>query len=538
MRTEIVGTPDVLIVGGGLAGLSCAAFLGMQGVKTVLVERRSSTSIYPKAAGQNPRTMELFHFAGLADAVLAVDDIRGGAGEFSIKVVETIPGRVLHSFAESFDELAGATKACSPRPWGMVAQDKLEPVLLDAARRSSVDVRFNTTLSRLVVEPTGEVSAHVQTSEHEQKVICPRYVVAADGPNSAIRRSLNIDRHGQGLISEFVTMLFEADISDFVGSDSTGWYYIQNDTFRGNFGPTDTPGRYTFYVESSSQTGAVDSARCVELLRLALEAPDLEPDVLDVQSWDMAAHVANRWRDGPVLLAGDAAKVTPPTGGMGGNSAVGDAFDIAWKLASVIHGGAGDRLLDSYALERRDAAELVVQESMAIYAQRMAPHLQKKIGPPRGQATVLLGSRCRSEAVVADAQDDEMCEDPSTSTGRAGFRAPHVWIEKDGQRLSTIDFFGLRWVVLVAQNAPYGWTHVVDQVTDELGVPLVLHRNGIEWTDIDDQVDERFGLEGSGVSLIRPDGVVAWRTGANSWSTERCSRELCSVLTRVLSIDA
>lgn len=527
--------PDVVIVGGGLAGLSCAAFLGAKGVSTTLVERRTQTSSYPKAAGQNPRTMELFGYAGLADAVLEVDDIRGGQGEFSIKVVDTIPGRVLHTFAESFDELAGATKSCSPRPWGMAAQDKLEPVLLDAALHFGVDVRFGTTLLDFDCDDS-HVSVSVRTNGQQAETLRPRYLVAADGPESFIRDSLGIKRHGAGTITQFVTMLFAADISDIVGSDSTGWYYIQNDLFTGNFGPTDTPGRYTFYIESNPQSPPLDQDRCVELLRIALEAPHLEPEVLDLQTWDMAAYVADRWRQGPVLLIGDAAKVTPPTGGMGGNSAIGDAYDVAWKLASIINGKAGDELLDAYALERRDAAELVVQESMAIYAERMAPDLRDKAGAPRGQAPVLLGFRCRSNAVLSEDNDAQPCEDPNTSTGRPGFRAPHVWIEHDGKKISTVDLFGSTWVLFVGQDASPSWLEIVERVSLELGAPMRMYRPGTSWVDENEEVDRRYGLGGSGVSLIRPDGVVAWRTGTVDWSTDQCEASLSRALAELLSI--
>src|SRR6185312_2650434 len=105
--------------------------------------------------------------------------------------------------------------------------------------------------------------------------------------------------------------------------------------------------------------------------------------------------IADRWRDGRVFLIGDAAKVTPPTGGLGGNTAIGDAFDVAWKLASVLKGDAGQGLLDSYERERKLVADLVVGESLSIYAQRLAPHLIGSVPEGRGTAEVVLGFRYR-----------------------------------------------------------------------------------------------------------------------------------------------
>lgn len=520
-----------MIVGGGLAGLSCAAFLARMGISVRLFEKRSGTSIYPKAAGQNPRTMELFGYAGLADDVLAVDDIRGSGGEFSIRVVETIPGRVLHSFAESFDELAGATKASSPAPWGMAAQDKLEPVLVHAARQAGAEICFSTTVHGFDASDEG-VSVSATGPEGEEIVACARYLVAADGPQSPIREALGIDQHGAGTFARYLTMIFEADLSGTVPSASTGWYYIQNREFTGTFGPTTSADRYTFYLETSSQPGTIDQELCVKLLRIALEAPELEPRVLDLQPWEMAAYLADTWRSGPVLLMGDAAKVTPPTGGMGGNSAIGDAFDAAWKLATVLKGQASEELLDSYAVERRDAAALVIQESMAIYAERMAPHLQQEAGRPRGQAAVLLGFRCQSGAVVDESDgDDEPCEDPAYASGRPGFRAPHVWISRAGNKVSTLDYFGTDWVLLAAAQAAPGWeSAVAPAFSTSLGLPIQVYREDQAWTSLEERVSDRYGLGRSGVSLIRPDGVVAWRADTATWTAEECSAVLAEVL--------
>jgi 2-polyprenyl-6-methoxyphenol hydroxylase-like FAD-dependent oxidoreductase len=115
--------------------------------------------------------------------------------------------------------------------------------------------------------------------------------------------------------------------------------------------------------ESAEQYAA---DRCTELIRIAVDASDLVPTLLDIQAWEMAAHIADRWRDGRVLLVGDAAEVTPLTVGLGGNTAIGDGFDVAWKLASVLKGEAGPGLLDSYDRERRLVAELVIGESLSI----------------------------------------------------------------------------------------------------------------------------------------------------------------------------
>ncbi|GAA2248391.1 FAD-dependent oxidoreductase [Streptomyces ruber] len=532
-KTEV----DVLVVGGSLGGLSTALFLARRGVRVLLVERHATTSLLPKAAGQNPRTMELFRYGGVADDILAADDIRGAQGDFTVKVVERVGGRVLHSFAESFEELVGATEQCTPMPWALAPQDRVEPVLLTHAVKLGADVRFSTELTSFRRDGDAVTARLRDLGTGAESVVEARYMVAADGPRSPVRESLGITRRGHGTLAHFMGVIFEADLTAVVPPGSTGWYYLQHPRFTGTFGPTDRPNRHTFYVRYDPGRGesAQDYTpqRCTELIRLAVDAPDLVPDILDVQAWEMAAYIADRWRDGPVLLAGDAAKVTPPTGGMGGNTAIGDGFDVAWKLAAVLRGEAGEELLDSYGAERSQVARLVVDESLAIYAQRMAPHLLGSVPEERGTAEVVLGFRYRSGAVaVEDDGDVALCEDPRRPSGRPGFRAPHVWIERGGRRRSTHDLFGDRWVLLAAPRGG-AWVQAAVRAAEDLGVRLDAHLAGRDVGDGPGALAPAYGIGRAGASLVRPDGVVAWRTAAAPGPDAQ--DRLDEVLTRLLA---
>ncbi|MFB4279827.1 aklavinone 12-hydroxylase RdmE [Nonomuraea sp. MTCD27] len=523
---------EVIVVGGALAGLSAAMFLARRGIRVVLAERHGSTSIYPKAAGQNPRTMELMRIGGVAEQVAETVDIRGRQGDFTIKVAETVGGRTLHTFAESFEELVGATEDCTPMPWALASQDKVEPILLAQAARSGADIRFGTELTDFS-QTEDHVTARLRApATGEESTVTARYLVAADGPRSMVREKLGIPRHGLGSLAHFVGVIFEADLSAVLPPDSTGWYYLQHPEFTGTFGPTDRPDRHTFYVQYDPEQGRrpedYTPERCTELIRLAVDAPDLRPELLDIQTWEMAALIADRWREGRVLLAGDAAKVTPPTGGMGGNTAVGDGFDVAWKLAAVLGGEAGDGLLDSYGHERGQVARLVVDESLSIYAERMAPHLADSVPRGRGTAEVLMGFRYRSGAVISEDDDPAPVEDPLRPTGRPGFRAPHVWVERDGVRLSTVELYGDAWVLI----GDAGWAGAASAAARDLGVTLRAHALGRDLADPGGKVARLYGIGREGASLVRPDGVVAWRATGPARDPEAAVR---AALTRVLA---
>ncbi|WP_199493543.1 aklavinone 12-hydroxylase RdmE, partial [Marinitenerispora sediminis] len=451
---------DVVVAGGGLAGLSTAMFLARRGIRVLVAEKHPGTSIHPRAAGQNPRTMELLRIGGIAEEVRRVSDIRGSQGVFTIKIAESVRGRVFDTFAESFEDLVAATAQCAPVPWALVAQDRLEPIMLAQARRFGATVRFGTEVVSFEQDGEGVTVRLRERAGGGGTVVRADYLVAADGDRSPIRERLAVPRHGYGTLAHVMGMIFEADLSGVLPPGASGLYYLRHPKFTGAFGVTDRPERHTFWAEYDPARGESPAdftpERWVELIRLGLDAPDLRPRLLEALPWEMAARIAHRWRQGRVFLVGDAAKVNPPTGGLGGNTAIGDGFDLAWKLAAVLHGEAGPGLLDSYERERRLVAELVVDESLYLYAHRLAPHMAGVVPAETGYAQVILGFRYRSDAVIIDDADPARAEDPARASGRPGFRAPHLWVERQGERCSTIDLFGRGWVVLCGPQGG-GW---------------------------------------------------------------------------------
>ncbi|KAA2254311.1 FAD-dependent monooxygenase [Solihabitans fulvus] len=499
----------VLVVGAGLAGLSTAMFLARRGVRSLVVEKHAGTSIHPRASGQSPRTMELLRFAGIHDEVLAAS--YGMAGGMRIIIAESMRGTVYQTILGNKEDWDAS--AFSPLPWGMATQDRVEPIMLERATELGARVSFSTELISVDQDDDGVTATLLDRTNGRLTHVRADYLVAADGGRSPIRERLGIACRGPGTLGHSLGVLFEADLSEIVEPGSASLYYLKNPAFTGVIVTMDNYGKHGFGVEYHPENGesAADfpPERITELLRIATDVPDLTPTILGVQAWEIGAKVAERFRDGRVFLAGDAAKVTPPTGGLGGNTAVQDGYDLAWKLAAVLRGEAGAGLLDSYEPERRPFAEMVVAHSMHNAADRMNVGASKNEGQIDA-FELQFGYRCRSAAVLAEDDEAAPTENPREPSGRPGFRAPHVPLILDGTELSTVDLFGGDWVVFTGPEGGL-WHEAARHAADRLGVPVRAYGVGPGLADPTGGLVDRYGLGAGGASLVRPDGVVAWR---------------------------
>jgi aklavinone 12-hydroxylase len=489
---------DVLVAGAGLGGLSTAMFLARRGIRVLVVEKHPGTSVHPRAAGQSPRTMELLRIGGVADEVRAAGH---GTDGIQIKIAESVRGRVLHTIVEDFGDLDASTAPISTIGWGWASQDQVEPIMLAQAEKYGAEVRFETELVSFRQDSDGVTARLLDRKTGRSEEVRARYLVGADGNRSPVREQLGIPRTGWGMLANHVGVVFEADLSEVVTEKSL--YYLQNPAFTGAYAATNVDGRHIFSIEYHPESGESFSdytpERVTELIRIGLDAPDLKPEIVWLSPYEWAARIADRWRDGRVFLLGDAAKVTPPTGGMGGNAAVCDGYDLAWKLASVLYGEAGDGLLDTYEAERKPFAELVVNESYHNYVQRMAPHLDGDDVPELlGHMEILLGFRHRSTAVIAPDDDGSVVENPFEASGRPGFRAPLARLADDR---STVDLFGESWVLFTGPDGAE-WHAAAQQA------PIRVDSHDIG------AATELYGIGSGGASLVRPDGVVAWRVDA------------------------
>jgi putative polyketide hydroxylase len=488
----------VLVVGAGLAGLSAAVFLGVHGVRCLVVERHPTTSIYPKARGQFPHTMEALRVAGVADRMIEADP----RGPFHIVVGESVTGRVFNDLVVDGNP---DFSALSPAGWANVSQERAEPILLSRARDLGADVRFGTDLVSFDQDDY-EVHA-VLRDENGLYRVRADYLVAADGHRSPIRHALGIGTHGRGDLSRSIGIVFEADL----GRDGFGLYYLQNPGLPGGAGvvvSTDEPNRYALAVGYRED---VTDEQWRSMIRVATGVPDLEPVLVTdgVENGHTSVRVADRFSSGRVHLIGDAVRVMPPTGGFGGNTAILDGYYLAWKLAMVVNGEAGPGLLDSHDPERRPYADVLVEQQYSAFVQRMRPDLvDDTLAPPLDPvSTLFFGYRHLSSAVALEPDDDGMLlENPEQPTARPGSRAPHVMLRSEGEDLSTRDLFGRGFVLLAGATAEK-WLAVAANLEPRVESFCV----GRDLEDPEGRFGKVYGVSDDGAVLVRPDGFVAWR---------------------------
>ena len=232
-----------------------------------------------------------------------------------------------------------------------------------------------------------------------------------------------------------------------------------------------------------------------------------------------------------MFLAGDAAHVVPPNGGYGGNTGVQDAHNLAWKLALTLAGVAGPGLLDSYDAERRPVGELTVEQAFTRYVTRVAPYLgTENTQPIVDDFSMEIGYRYDSPAVVVEPGSPPLHEHPRESAGRPGARAPHVFLDRDGTRLSTLDLFGRNFVLLAGPEGG-AWRDAAPAAAAGLGVALDAHVVGHgDLADPGGCFPGAYGISPSGAVLVRPDGFVGWRAVTAADAPEDALRQALQVL--------
>jgi 2-polyprenyl-6-methoxyphenol hydroxylase-like FAD-dependent oxidoreductase len=512
-----VETP-VLIVGGSLVGLSAAVFLGARGVPCLVVERHRGTAIHPRAALVNQRAMETYRAVGLEPAIeeaAAREFVQNGA----IVSVESLGGKELEWYFRNINE---GVEDLSPSARIFITQIGLEPVLL--AKASEVGARVEYASEAVSLDPSGgDVVATIRPRDGgDDWTVRARYAIAADGAHSPARKRLGIPMLGHGSFSDSITIYFRADVRPLLGDRNLSVVYVFNPRLVGFF-RFSIDGQAGFLVvnatvdEDGNRSTAIgedmSEDTCVGYVRTALGAPDLPIQIENVQRWSATADWAERFSDGRILLAGDAVHVMPPTGGFGGNTGVQDAYDLAWKLASVLDGTAAPALLDTYDSERRPVGSFTTEQAYTRYVLRLDPSLGKEnLMPIVHEAAVELGYRHLSGAVQPEPGDDgALWEDPSEPTARPGMRAPHLAIDRNGAPASLLDLFGPGFVLLAGAGGD-GWGEATGRVAGRLGVPVQTYREGADFLDPSGRFAGLYGVGQEGATLVRPDGFVAWRT--------------------------
>jgi hypothetical protein len=365
-----------------------------------------------------------------------------------------------------------------------------------------------------------------------------------------VRHQLGIGMDGHGTFSDSITIYFKGDVRPLLGDRNLSVIYVVHPRQQGFF-RFSLDGQSGFLVvntavdeagQRSTTVGATyTEADCVRWVREALGAPDLAVEIEDVQRWNAAAEWSQQFRAGRVFIAGDAGHVMPPTGGYGGNTGVQDAHNLAWKLAAVLNGQADESLLDTYEAERQPVVRMTVEQAYTRYVTRLDPALGTDgLEPVLDDAVIDLGYRYRSAAITADGTDDGATwEDPHAPSGRAGFRAPHIPVRRDGADVSTVDLVGQSFLLLCGSADAAGegrWARAGAAAAERLGVPLDVLRvaDDGDVQDTDGGFGKAYGVEPTGAVLIRPDGIVAWRAADADGPADAVGDALARALCRTL----
>ncbi|MFG2518136.1 FAD-dependent oxidoreductase [Streptomyces sp. NPDC048527] len=567
---EVAQHVPVLIVGGSLVGLSTSLFLGRLGVPHMLVERHSGTSIHPRGRGNNVRTMELFRVAGiqqriedaasvLADnhGILQTPTLVGDAGEWLFKEID--PGGGLARF--------------SPGGWCLCSQNDLEPVLLESARELGGDLRFHTELMSFEQDDQGVTAQLKNRDTGEHTTVRADYLVAADGPRSPIRERLAIGQSGPGDLFHNVSMTFTSHgLAEVVGDRRFIVCYLTNPEADGALLPVDNREHWVFHAPWHPEHGETleefTDERCTEHIRRATGVPDLDVQITGRAAWHAAERVAERYSDRRVFLAGDSAHEMSPTGAFGSNTGIQDAHNLAWKLAAVVGGWAGPGLLDSYDLERRPVAETTSARASSRSVEHSHPGYTPGpeaggrgaggpgapggpgaggpggpggpgAGGPGGKKggilNVALGYRYPRGAVLGADPATPVVPEGMRLTGEPGSRAPHMWLDRAGTRISTLDLYERSLVLLSSGNGDGAWHDAATAIAKRLSVPLDSYRIGsgpdaevspagdVDWAEV-------HGIAPGGAVLVRPDGFVAWRSEGPSQAPGKELRDALAVI--------
>ncbi|TDX61360.1 methanobactin biosynthesis cassette protein MbnF [Methylosinus sp. sav-2] len=515
----------VLIVGGGYAGLTAALMLSIRGVPCRLIERRAALSDHPRAHGFNLRSLELLRqVPGLENDLRLVT--RAAPGDTTIMVAETVTSSPIKIMATpgGFDP-----RPLSPAMLCSAGQDRVEPVLLRHARAHGADIRFSTELIRVSQDVDNVRACLRDTESGEETMVHADYLVAADGSSSAIRRALGVDMIGLDGVSHAVSILFQADLSIAMGKRGFLLCYLRHRDFTGAFVSCDDPDRGQLNVEYDAARETVsdfDVERCKKLVRAALGQSDLDVQILNVLPWRMSALLAERMILGRVFLAGDAAHIMPPVGGLAGQTAIQDAADLAWKLAMVIKGEARPALLDTYDAERRPVAQLSIARATENYVERLRQD-RSDLSDAFGRVNYLdaaMSYRYRSPAISLDEPDDGLpADDTLHPSGKPGSRLAHVPLVRNGAEISTHDLVGQGFVLLAGPSGS-AWIEAARALSHGEDAPLRAFLIGVDVDDPTGAFLSRTGLGPSGALLVRPDGFIASRSVDGSADSEAILR--------------
>jgi 2-polyprenyl-6-methoxyphenol hydroxylase-like FAD-dependent oxidoreductase/sugar lactone lactonase YvrE len=516
----------VLIAGGGPVGVTLAMDLAYRGIRSIIIDKRKNELPNPRCNTTNARSMEIFRRLGCADAVRGA----GLPAEWNTDVVylTRMTGVELTRYERSTpaDWRRGTPHGVSstwptPEPQHFISQIYVEPVLRAHARdHYGVEILEGWELTEFAQDAAGvhSVAVHVETGE--RCTFRSTYLVGADGGGSAVRTGINARLEGQAVLRNTCSIYMRAPRLSELARENPGWMY----RFVSGVIMVAIDGGDEWLVHNHMPEGADVETFDPEPYMFDAIGEPFDYEVIGSVRWTARAMVSNKYREGRVFLAGDAAHIWIPMGGFGMNAGVADATSLGWMLAGVLDGWLDPKILDAYETERAPLGELVATHAAAwwrdlatvraetknITAIETDPDFRRELGErvrtvnlgEFENAGMQLGYFYMDSPIIAydGAVPPEFSLETYQETSRPGVRAPHIW--REGGKVSLFDQFGPGFTLLrIGAQAEGG---------DSLAAEA--NERGIPFTIVD--VSEREAVrkyEGFEYVLVRPDGHIAWR---------------------------
>jgi 2-polyprenyl-6-methoxyphenol hydroxylase-like FAD-dependent oxidoreductase len=514
----------VLIAGAGPVGLALAIELAYRNIRCLVVEQTDGSVDFPTTNLANTRTVEHLRRWGVAERMRFES---GYPNDYprNYLFVTRMDGYEIARFDHPANGAPDSRSPFSPEGRLWISKPYFDPVLrAHVATLPLVEVRYDNSFESFQQTERAVIAEVVDKKTGRTETIKADYLVGCDGGRSNIRRALGIQYEGVFSQGMNVAVLFRSPLLKIISHGPAVQYQIINAQINGAIAAVDGNELWRLNIRNVKQE-QIDTLNAPEKLRFAL-GENIPFELLAVRPWTGHCVVADKYQDGRVFLAGDAAHLNWPAGGFGMNTGVGDAVDIGWKLAAVLQGWGGANLLNSYTAERKPIAMINVNEAAEMRASfdNQTP-FSPKIGEDSDEGKQLRDKaraaimRTRAKEFQHDSagielgyryENSPICVRDGTPAPELdhglympstwpGVRAPHVWL-KDGR--STLDLFGKHFILL---NLSATNTTTITDAAKRVGLPL-------EVIAIDEP-NVRKTYERNLV-LVRPDGHVAWRGDA------------------------
>ncbi len=579
-------TTEVLVIGTGPAGSASAALLSRYGVENIVINRYHWLANTPRAHITNQRTMEVLRDLGKeveAEVYLnAMDQSLMGENVFCESLSGEEIGRMkswgTHPLSKAEHLLS------SPSFMNDLPQTFMEPILFKTACKHGTRARMSTEYKGHLQDAEGVTTTCLDRLTGQELTIRSKYLIGADGGNSLVAENENLPFEGKMSVGGSMNIYFRADLAKYVAHRPSVLYWImQPGADVGGIGMglirAIRPWNEWLIVwgyDINEPAPNVDEEMATGVARQLVGDPKLEIDLISANTWTVNDSYATQMSNGRVFIMGDAAHRHPPSNGLGSNTSIQDAFNLAWKIAAVVKGEAGEKLLDSYSVERAPVAKQIVtraNQSIGEFGpifealgmtggtdiEKIKTNMDARCGStPEAEAQrdalnaaiafkkyefdahgVEMNQRYSSDATVTDGQiepdftlDADLHYQPTTWPGA---RIPHVWLyDHDGGKHSTLDLAGGGAFTLFTGLGGKAWAEAADQVANDLGIRMTAHIIGPRQEYIDHTGDWARAREigDAGCIVTRPDQHVCWRVDAMA---DDPAAELTRVLTTILA---